>query len=50
MAGHDASNSKLLQRIASLEEENRQLRRELEDVKQFRSARNAFLETTKDFR
>ncbi|MFG6562145.1 hypothetical protein ACGYK7_16800 [Sulfitobacter sp. 1A15299] len=46
----EASNSKLLQRIISLEEENRQLRRELEEVKQFRSARDAFLETTKDFR
>lgn len=46
----EASNSKLFQRIASLQEENRQLRHELEEVKQFRSARNAFLETTKDFR
>lgn len=46
----EASNSKLLQRIASLEEEKRQLRRELEDVKQFKSARDAFLETTKNFR
>jgi hypothetical protein len=46
----DASSSKLLQRIASLEEENRQLRRELEEVKQFKSARDAFLETTKDYR
>tara|TARA_R110002072_G_scaffold264355_2_gene423042 strand:+ start:2805 stop:3239 length:435 start_codon:yes stop_codon:yes gene_type:complete len=44
------SNSKLLQRIASLQEENRQLRRELEEVKHFKSARDAFLETTKDFR
>ncbi|MCF7727949.1 hypothetical protein GLP59_01960 [Sulfitobacter sp. M220] len=46
----EASNSNLLQRIATLEEENRQLRRELEETKQFKSARDAFLETTKGFR
>ena len=46
----EASNSRLLEKIAALEEENRQLRRSLEEVKQFRSAREAFLETTKGFR
>lgn len=45
----EVSNSKLLERIATLEQENRQLRHQLEEVKQFRTAREAFLATMKDF-
>lgn len=45
----EASNSRLLEKIATLEQENRQLRHQLEEVRQFKTAREAFLETTKDF-
>jgi len=41
------SNSRLLEKIAILEEENRELRLALNELKLFRAAREAFLETTK---
>lgn len=45
----EASNSKLLETIAMLEQENRQLRLQLDEMKQFKTAREAFLATMKDF-
>jgi len=45
----EASNSRLLERIATLEQENRQLRHQLEEVRRFKAIREEFLETMKDF-
>jgi len=45
----EASNSRLLEKIATLEQENRQLRQQVEEVRRFKTAREAFLETMKEF-
>ena len=44
VARTQADNSKLLQKIAFLEEENRQLRLQLNQLEEFKTAREAFIE------
>lgn len=44
VARTEASNSKLLEKIAQLEEENRQLKLQLSNIEEFKTAREAFIE------